>query len=192
MDESTTHFFSSPEEFESFLTDNHETLPELWVGYYKKHTNTASITWPESVKVALCFGWIDGLRKSIDEKRYKIRFTPRRKNSHWSKVNIAHIEALKKAGKMRAAGLKAFQARKEKRSGVYSFEQEKLKVLDKNMVARFKENTSAWNNFNHMAPYYKKIAVYWVMSAKQEATQNRRLEILIQSSEQNEKIPQMR
>ena len=191
MDEKT-HYFSSPNEFENYLLDNHEDLSELWVGYYKKHTNTPSITWPESVKVALCFGWIDGLRKTVDKERYKIRFTPRRKNSNWSKVNIAYIKELKKEGKMRPAGLKAFRERKEEKSGAYSFEQEKRKKLDKNKLARFKENPSAWSNFNHMAPYYKKIAIYWVMSAKQEATQNRRLEILILSSEQNEKIPQMR
>ena len=186
-----TIFFASPGDFRGWLEKFHTREKELWVGYYKKATGMPSITWPESVDEALCFGWIDGLRKSIDEKRYKIRFTPRRPKSHWSDVNIKKMELLQENGKMTEAGLAVFKLRSEKNSGRTSYEQKTIK-LDKAYEKQIKADARAWEHFKDLAPSYKKATVYWIMSAKREATRQRRLHILIESSREGQKIPLLR
>lgn len=184
-------FFETPADFRSWLEKNHDKVDELWVGYYKKATKLPSITWPESVDQALCFGWIDGLRKSIDEKSYKIRFTPRRPTSIWSAVNINRIKELIEEDQVHPTGLAAFERRKEKRSRVYSYEKRPA-ALKEAYEEEFKKNPGAWEHFQNMPPYYHKATTHWVMSAKREETRLRRLRILIESSEKGEKIPAMR
>ena len=174
-------FFKTSADFREWLDQNHESLKELWVGYYKKGSGKPSISYPESVREALCFGWIDGLRKSIDEHSYKIRFTPRRPTSIWSNVNINYVEELKKLGLMEPAGLKAYAVRDPKKSGIYAFEREAVE-LSEPLVKKFRANKRAWNFFQAQPPYYRTTCVYWIMSAKKEETQQRRLERIINSS----------
>ena len=147
--------------------------------------------WEGSVREALCYGWIDGLRKSIDEESYKIRFTPRRPNSHWSKKNIGMVKELIEEGRMQPAGMKAYERRKEKNTGKASFESKK-KPLAKEYKAKFRANKKAWKFFQDLAPGYTKTSVHWVMSAKQEKTRQKRLKILIESCEQGKRIPPLR
>src|SRR6185436_17402542 len=123
-------FFASPARFREWLEKNHGSAKELWVGFHKRHTGKPSLTWPESVEQALCFGWIDGVRKSVDEGRYVIRFSPRKPSSNWSRINVRKVEELTASGLMRPAGLRAFEGRKEERTGVYSFEQRETAALD--------------------------------------------------------------
>ena len=184
-------FFPTPGDFRQWLTENHESEQELWVGYYKKATGKPSLTWPESVEQALCYGWIDGLRKSIDEEAYKIRFTPRRPNSIWSAINLKMVERLKKEGLMQPAGLAAYKRRSEKRSEVYSFEQGNVKLAPE-YEQQLKANPDAWEFFQSLPPSVKKPSVWWVMSAKQESTRQRRLGILIECSATGQRIPQLR
>lgn len=184
-------FFKTPADFRAWLEKNFDQIDEQWVGYYKKATKIPSITWPESVDQALCFGWIDGLRKSIDEKSYKIRFTPRRPASNWSAVNINRINELIKEGLVQPAGLAAFERRREDKSRIYAYEN-KPATLKEEYESEFRKHAKAWSYFQNMAPYYRKMMINWVMSAKREETRLRRLGILIQSSEENQKIPSMR
>lgn len=177
-------YFKTPSEFRKWLSENHDDVDELWVGYYKKATGRQSITWPESVQEALCYGWIDGLRKSIDEKRYRIRFTPRRPKSNWSEVNISFVNELTKLGKMKPAGLRAFERRKDdSSSGNNAFK------LGEKFEDELRSNKIAWKHFNALAPSVRKSSVYWVMSAKKEQTRLRRFAILIDSSMKGQKIP---
>ena len=185
-------FFKTAADLRVWFEKNHETETELFLGYYKKASGIPSVDWSESVDQALCYGWIDGIRRSIDEKSYQIRFTPRRPKSHWSTVNIKKIEQLIKAGLMKAPGLAAWERRDEKNSGKAAFEQKKV-VLDPAYEKKVRANSkAALFFFEQLAPSYRKISIHWVMSAKQEATQLRRLGILIESSEQGLKIPQLR
>lgn len=184
-------FFPTPADFRTWLASNHDKEEVLWVGYYKKATKIPSITWPESVDEALCYGWIDGLRKSIDDKSYKIRFTPRRPNSNWSAVNIKRVAELKKTGMMKAAGLEAYAKKTAEKSRIYSYEQAQA-ALDPSYEAKIKANSKAWAFFENLAPSYKKASIRWVMSAKREETRLRRLGILIESSAEEQKIPQLR
>ncbi len=184
-------FFPKPSDFRQWLEKNHDIVKELWVGYYKKASGIPSITWPESVDEALCFGWIDGLRKSIDKKSYKIRFTPRRTGSHWSAVNIKRVKELKTLGLMQPAGLEAFEKRDEKKSKQAAHEQENIK-LPEALELKIKANKKAWDFFQLLAPTYKKTSVWWVISAKQETTRLKRLDTLIASSEKGEKIPPLK
>ena len=162
------------------------------MGYYKKSTKKPSITWPESVDQALCYGWIDGLRKSIDEESYKIRFTPRKPTSNWSAVNIDRIEFLTKEGLMKPAGIEAWNKRLENKSKVYSYEQQKKAKLLPEYEAQIKANPEAWEFFSNLAPSYKAQTIHWIMSAKREETRQKRLDITIESSAQGLKIPQIR
>jgi uncharacterized protein YdeI (YjbR/CyaY-like superfamily) len=164
------------------LEQHHDSARELWVGYYKKGSGKPSMTWPESVDEALCFGWIDGVRKSIDPERYMIRFTPRRARSIWSAVNIERVAALTEEDRMRPAGLKAFEARREDRSGIYSYEQRDKAVLDPALEKRFRATKKAWASFETMPRSYRQAAIRWVMTAKKEATRERRLATLIEDS----------
>jgi len=180
-------FFPTQQDFRDWLEENHKTETELLVGFYKVKTKKPSMTWSESVDQALCFGWIDGVRKSIDEDSYSIRFTPRKKDSIWSAVNIKKIEELTKAGLMKNEGLEAFKLRKENKSRIYSHENDK-KEFSEEYEKQFKANKKAWEFFEKQAPSYKKVMTHWVMSAKQEKTQLSRLEKTIAESEKEKRM----
>lgn len=184
-------FFKNRNELRKWFEKNHDKEKEIWVGFYKKDSGKANFTWSQSVDQALCFGWIDGIRKSIDEDRYMIRFTPRNPKSNWSAINIKKIKELTKLGLMHPAGIEAFKKREDKRSEVYSFEQDKVK-LSKKYELIFKSDKKAWEFFQSLPPSTKKPSIWWVMSAKKEETQLRRLDILIKSSEEGEKVPPLR
>lgn len=181
-------YFARPADWREWLSRNHETCPELWVGFYKKASGRASITWPESVDQALCFGWIDGLRKTVDGSRYVIRFTPRRAGSTWSAVNVKRVGELKKAGLMQPAGLKAFAGKTAAKSGIYAYEQRKTAVLGRAYEQLFREHPKAWAYFSTQPPWYRRTCAYWVISAKQEATRLRRLTALIADSARSRRI----
>lgn len=183
----TATFFATPAGFRKWLKKNHKKETELVVGFYKVDSGKPSITWPQSVDQALCFGWIDGVRKSIDNHSYCIRFTPRKSTSIWSAINIKKVEVLTKSGLMMPEGLKAFALRKENKSGIYSHENE-LKVLPPSFNRAFKLNKAAWAFFNKQAPSYKKVMIHWIMSAKQEKTRLLRLEKAIKISEQQKRL----
>ena len=184
-------FFATPAHLRKWLEDNHATARELWVGYFKKGSGRPSVTWPESVDEALCVGWIDGIRKSVDEARYMIRFTPRRQNSIWSAVNIARARALAREDRMTPAGLHAFRARRENRSGIYSYEQRRDR-LEKPYAGLLARNARARQFFETQPPSYRKAAGWWVVSAKKEETRLRRLRQLIEESARGRRISQFR
>jgi uncharacterized protein YdeI (YjbR/CyaY-like superfamily) len=179
-------FFATPAEFRAWLEKHHASAPELMVGFHKKHTGKQSLDWPQARDEALCFGWIDGVRKSMGAESYTIRFTPRRAGSVWSKVNLARFAALKAAGAMTAAGEAAFAAGRENRSH-YSYESE-LRELEPGEVARFKANAAAWHDWEKRPPGYRKVVLHWVTSAKRPETRARRLAILIEDSAHGRKI----
>jgi uncharacterized protein YdeI (YjbR/CyaY-like superfamily) len=183
----TVKFFKNKPEFRKWLRKNHGQVDELWVGYYKKITGIPSITWPESVDEALCYGWIDGLRKSIDEKSYRIRFTPRRAGSTWSDVNIKRAKELKKQGKMEPAGISAFECRKMDSASI-AVKRGNIR-LSRQFEDRLKSNEKAWEYFNGLAPSFRKMSIGWIMSAKKEETRLRRLGVLIESSEKGRLVP---
>jgi uncharacterized protein YdeI (YjbR/CyaY-like superfamily) len=174
-------FFKTPAEFRVWLEKNHATKQELYVGFHKKSSGKPSMTWPEAVDEALCFGWIDGVRKKVDETSYMNRFTPRRPRSNWSAINIARVKELKKAGLMTPAGLAAFGRRSEERSRVYSYERDNAR-LDPEFEKLFRANEKGWAFFESRPPSYKKTVIWWVVSAKKEETRRRRLETLIEDS----------
>ena len=180
-------FFATPADFRKWLQKNHKTATEVLVGFYKKGTEIQSITWPESVELALCFGWIDSVRRSIDDKSYTNRFTPRRPGSNWSAMNIKKVAELTAAGLMLPEGIEAFEKRTENKSAVYSYENE-TPSLSKPFEKIFKTNKKAWEFFNAQAPWYKRVSVYHVMSAKQEKTRMNRLLKLIQASESGNRL----
>lgn len=184
-------FFPTPADFRRWLAKHHATATELLVGFYKVGSGKASITWPESVDQALCFGWIDGLRKRIDDESYTIRFTPRKPTSTWSAVNIKRVEELIQLGLMTPAGLKAFEARKANRSGIYSYEQ-RTAELPPEYEKGLKANRAACTFFQAQPASYRKAAMWWIVSAKQEATRLKRLAQLIDLSAQGQLIPQFR
>jgi uncharacterized protein YdeI (YjbR/CyaY-like superfamily) len=175
-------FFATPAEFRAWLEEHHADESELLVGYYKKTSGRPSITWQESVDEALCFGWIDGVRRSIDGESYSIRFTPRQKRSIWSAVNIKRAHELVELGRMTPAGLAAFQARTDDRSALYSYEQRRAAKLEPEQEARFRANPTAWTWFERQAPSYRRAAIHWVTSAKRAQTRERRLAALIADS----------
>src|SRR3954454_2803858 len=177
----TPQFFTVPEEFRTWLTAHHETASEIWVGYHKKHSGRPSITWPESVDEALCFGWIDGVRRRIDDVSYSIRFTPRKKTSTWSAINIARVAELTKLGRMQPSGLRAFEQRREEKSAIYSYENE-TRTLPAEYEKKLRANKKAWQFFNAQPPGYRRVAIYWITSAKKEETRARRLATLIEDS----------
>lgn len=181
-------FFATPAAFRAWLDEHHARIPELLVGFYKKGSGKPSITWPESVDAALCFGWIDGVRKSIDDLSYTIRFTPRNPTSTWSAVNIKRVQELTKSGLMQPAGLQAFERRDEAKSAIYSYEQRHNATLPDAYEKRFRANELAWDFFQSQAPWYRRTATYWVMSAKKEETRLKRLDTLIRDSAQQRSI----
>lgn len=176
-------FFKSPDEFRRWLEKHHATEKELLVGYYKVHTGKPSLTWSQSVDVALCYGWIDGIRPWGDEERYAIRFTPRKARSRWSKVNIDKVAELTRAGLMRAAGVAAFEKRDKADSG-YSIK-DRTSVFPAAYAKRFKANRKAWKYFCSVAPSRRRSAIFWITSAKQEATRLNRLETMIADCAKN-------
>jgi len=180
-------FFRSPAELRAWL-ENHGSAKELLVGFHKKHTAKPSITWPEAVDEALCFGWIDGVRKSLGENSYTIRFTPRKPKSTWSLVNINRVSELTAQGRMRPTGLEAFRARQEGRSGTYSYEQRDAR-FDPAYERKLRANKRARAFFESQAPSYRRAAAWWVMSAKREETRLRRLGVLIESSVNGSTVP---
>lgn len=183
-----TKFFATPDEFRQWLEAHHKSQIEQWVGFYKVKSGIPSITWSESVDEALCYGWIDGIRKSIDDKSYKIRFTPRKPKSIWSAVNIKKVAELTKLGKMKQEGIEAFKKLDKKKAAIYSFEQKNIK-LNEAFEQKIKANEKAWNFFEALPPSAKKQTIWWVMSAKREDTKLRRLATLIQCSQDGLRIP---
>ncbi|TDO95422.1 YdeI/OmpD-associated family protein [Flavobacterium sp. 245] len=180
-------FFSTQEKFREWLEKHYQNETELLVGFYKVKSKKPCMTWSESVDQALCFGWIDGIRKTIDDESYTIRFTPRKKSSIWSAINIKKIEQLTKAGLMKEAGIKAFEFRSEERSKIYSHENEAY-VLDPEFEKQFKAHKTAWEYFNNQAPSYKKVIIHVIMSAKQEKTRLARLEKAIKFSAEGKRM----
>lgn len=170
-------FFPTQHHFRAWLEEHHLTETELIVGYYKVNSGKESMTWSESVDQALCFGWIDGIRRSIDEDSYQIRFTPRKKTSIWSAVNIQKVQELTEKGLMRPAGLAIYAYRSDERSYVYSFEKD-VSPFSTELQTLFEEHQAAWDFYQTWAPSYKKSAQNWVMSDKQEATRLKRLNVL--------------
>jgi uncharacterized protein YdeI (YjbR/CyaY-like superfamily) len=185
-------YFATPAQFRAWLEAHHATATELLVGFYKTTSGKPSITWPQSVDEALCFGWIDAKRQSLGEAAYTIRFVPRKPTSIWSAINVAKVEALRKAGKMRAAGEAAFAKRTAEKTGVYSFERNQAAVLSPAQTARFAANAKAHAWFTAQAPSYQRTAIHWVISAKQEATRESRLATLIADSAAGRRIAPLR
>jgi uncharacterized protein YdeI (YjbR/CyaY-like superfamily) len=181
-------FFASPAEFRAWFERNHESARELLVGFRKRKTGKPSITWPESVDQALCFGWIDGIRRRVDEESYTIRFTPRRPGSTWSAINIARVKELTAAGLMHTKGLEAFARRSDAKSARYAYEQTEQPKLEAAHDKRFKANTKAWAFFSAQAPSYQRVCIHWVSSAKAEETKRRRLEKLIETSAKGRRL----
>lgn len=184
-------FFATPAAFRQWLKKNHASVPELWVGFHKKGTDKPSITWPESVDQALCFGWIDGLRKSLGTESYMIRFTPRKLTSMWSAVNTRRAQELIRLGLMEGAGKKAFEGRDVKKTNRYSFERENVKLATA-YERQFRANRGAWEFFQSQPPWYRRTATWWVVSAKQETTRQRRLATLISDSAVGKSIAPLR
>ncbi|MGH2751957.1 MAG: YdeI/OmpD-associated family protein [Actinomycetota bacterium] len=180
-------FFATPAEWRAWLEEHHHHAQECLVGFYKRASGRPSITWSESVDQALCFGWIDGVRKSIDDVSYSIRFSPRKPRSSWSAVNIKKVEELKRLGLMRPAGLAAFEKRSEERSAVYSYERATAE-LGAAYEQRLRANKRAWVFWQAQPPWYRRAASWWVISAKKEETRLRRLATLIEDSKQQRTI----
>jgi uncharacterized protein YdeI (YjbR/CyaY-like superfamily) len=189
---SEPRFFATPEAFRKWLHANHAKKSEQWVGFWKRDSGKRSITWPESVDEALCVGWIDGLRKSIDEVSYMIRFTPRKATSNWSAVNVKRMAELIPAGRVLPAGLAAWERRSEVRNSAYSYENRHVAKFDEEMEARFRANRKAWAYFSTQPPSFIKLVTWWIISAKQAATRERRLALVIECSAAGEWPPQMK
>jgi uncharacterized protein YdeI (YjbR/CyaY-like superfamily) len=185
-------FFTTPAAFRAWLAAHHETESELLVGFHKRATGRPSMTWPESVDEALCFGWIDGVRRSLGEESYTIRFTPRKARSTWSAINVTRFGELRESGLVAAAGLAAFERRSEDRTAVYSYEQRREAQLGSAFEARFRASPEAWAWFQAQAPSYRRVATYWVVSAKRADTRERRLAQLIEDSAAGQRIRSQR
>jgi uncharacterized protein YdeI (YjbR/CyaY-like superfamily) len=175
-------FFASPGELREWLERHHGDRDELWVGLYKKASGKPSVTWPEVVDEALCFGWIDGVRRSLGPDSYANRLTPRRKGSNWSAINVKRVRELIAEGRMTPAGLVAFEARGDDRTAVYSYEQRRSAALDAEQERRFRADAAAWEWFQGRPPSYRRAALHWVTSAKRPETRERRLATLIEDS----------
>jgi uncharacterized protein YdeI (YjbR/CyaY-like superfamily) len=186
-------YFAGATEFRTWLRRNHRAAAELWVGFRKKASGQGGITYPEALDEALCFGWIDGLRKTVDAASYMIRFTPRRKDSIWSNVNIRKVKELIRGKRMQAAGLAAFEHRDAKRTGVYRYEHQlpdaKPAAIRAAQLKAFKKNAKAWAFFESQPPYYRKLCARYVTEAKREETRARRLAQLIALSALGQRLP---
>jgi uncharacterized protein YdeI (YjbR/CyaY-like superfamily) len=182
-------FFATPSDFRAWLEKNHDKADELQVGFYKRASGRPSITYTEAVDQALCFGWIDGVRRGVDDTSYTIRFTPRRTRSKWSAVNIKKVKELTRRGLMHPAGLAAFERRPDDRAAIYSYEQRKTATLGAAYERQLRANKAAWNFFRNQPPSYRKAVAWWVMSAKKEETKTKRLARLIEDSERGRRVP---
>ena len=182
-------FFATPAELRAWFEANHETEPELFVGYFKKHTGKTGVTHPEAIEQALCFGWIDSIGRRIDDERHQVRFTPRRKGSVWSAINVAAVARLTEQGLMHPAGLRAFEERKPDRVAVYSYEQPADAELDDEQLSRLKADEKAWSWYSGQSPSYRRAAAHWVVSAKRADTRERRLAQLITDSAAGRRVP---
>ena len=180
-------FFATPEEFRAWLDAHHAEEKELLVGFWKRGTGKPSMTWPQSVDEALSFGWIDGVRRSLGDEAYTIRFTPRKPRSNWSAVNVRRVEELAREGRMRPAGLKAFEARSAARTAIYSYENRPA-GLEGDLAAELRANEAAWAFWQAQAPWYRRTASHWVTSAKKEETRRKRLATLIADSAAGRRI----
>lgn len=181
-------FVASQAEFRKWLEKNHDRVTELWVGLQKTGSSQPGLNYKQALDEALCFGWIDGVRKSIDDSRWTIRFTPRKPRSIWSAVNIKRVGELKKLGLMKPSGLAAFEGRDEKRMGLYSFEQAPHDLAPE-YEKQFRANKKAWAFYESQAPWYRRTAQHWVMTAKKEETRLKRLAVLIESSAKGKRAP---
>lgn len=184
-------YFATADEFRRWLEENHERETEAWLGFYKKGAAKSGISNKEAVDEALCFGWIDGIRKKVDDDRYKNRYTPRRPRSNWSAVNIKRMNELIAEGRVHPAGLKAFGDGKAGPTNQYSFEQEGVSLGDE-FESQFKANPTAWEFFQSQPPSYRRTATWWVVSAKREETRHRRLATLIDDSANGLRIASLR
>lgn len=184
-------FFATPADLRQWFETHHQSESELLVGFYKKDSGKPSITWPESVDEALCIGWIDGIRKRLDDESYTIRFTPRKPQSIWSAVNIARVEALTQEGRMKPAGLQAYEQRRENKSGIYSYEQRDQIEFNDDEIRAFKANAKAWGYFESQPNSYRKAAMWWIVSAKKPETRARRVITLIEDSANERRLKQL-
>jgi uncharacterized protein YdeI (YjbR/CyaY-like superfamily) len=182
--------FSSPDEFRNWLAKNHAAVTELFVGFYKKSSGKKGATYSEALDEALCFGWIDGVRRSINSESYMIRFTPRKPKSIWSLVNVRHVKRLQKSGKMAEPGIRAFALREKHRTGIYSFEQ-KRPGLSARFKKLFRADAPAWEFFTKQAPWYQRTAGHWVVRAKQDETRMRRFAKLVEVSGKGRRLDQL-
>lgn len=185
----THHTFATPQALRLWFIAHHTSAAELWLAYWKKGSGQPSVTWQESVDEALCVGWIDGVRKRLDEQRYVIRFTPRRPGSIWSAVNLQRVAALTAEGRMLPAGLQVHAARDPAKAGIYSFEQ-RLESFAPAHEAQFRAHAAAWAEFCSRPGTYRRAVMSWVANAKQAATQQRRLEAAIAHAARGEALPQ--
>ena len=183
-------FFRSGSELRRWLEKHHSKSDELWIGVYRKDSGKGGITYAEALDEALCYGWIDGIRKKLDSESFTTRFTPRKPRSIWSNVNIAHVARLTKEGRMMPPGIAAYGAKDDARSGVYSFEREVAR-LEPQMITQFKRNPGAWKYFEAQPPYYRRLTSWWVISAKKEETRAKRLAQLIEFSSRQQRLPQL-
>jgi uncharacterized protein YdeI (YjbR/CyaY-like superfamily) len=181
-------FFATAAEFAAWLEQHGVARTEFVVGYYKRGSKRPSMTWAESVDAALCFGWIDGVRKRIDEHSYQIRFTPRKPTSIWSRINIDRARILQREGKMREAGLKAYAHRREDKSRIYSYEQQKTAALNRDDELRFRKAKAAWKFFEAQPPSYRRLVIWRIVSAKRAETRERRLADLIKASQERRRL----
>jgi uncharacterized protein YdeI (YjbR/CyaY-like superfamily) len=184
-------FFAGAHEFRAWLEEHHATASELVVGFHKKSTGRPSMTWTESVREALCFGWIDGIRRSLGDESYTIRFTPRKPTSNWSSRNVRHVEELIAEGRMTPAGLAAYGARRADRTAVYSFERRHSARLAPEQERRFRDDAKAWDFFETQPRGYRQTAIHWVVSPKREDTRERRLGTLIADSHAGRRLAQL-
>ena len=180
-------FFNTPAEFREWLEQNHDTASELLILFHKKASGKQSITYPEALDEALCFGWIDGVRKKLNETSYVQRFTPRKPRSIWSNINVNHVERLKKAGRMHASGLAAYERRDPERTGIYSFENDPAKLAPE-FEKKFRANKKAWKFFEEQPAYYKRLMIFRTMAAKKDETRMRRLDQLIECSANGHRV----
>jgi uncharacterized protein YdeI (YjbR/CyaY-like superfamily) len=185
-------FFRTPAEFRAWLEKNHGLKQEVYVGFYKKDSGKPSITWPESVDAALSYGWIDGVRRSLDEVSYSIRFTPRKRSSIWSAINVKRVAELAKLGLMRPAGIRAFEARKRHKIAIYAYEQRRRPKLSPADEQQFQMNPKAWEYFQNQPAWYRRTAAHYVISGKLADTRQRRLAELIRDSEAGQAIKRLR
>ncbi len=192
MNSQTTPFFRTPAEFNAWLAENGKACSEVIVGFWKVGSGKTSITWPEAIVEAIAYGWIDGVRRSIDNDTYTVRFTPRKPTSNWSLINASTAERLIAEGRMKPAGLAAFKLRKPEKTGVYSSEQRSNPKLTLAEMKALKADAKAWSYFSTTALSYQKTSRWWIISAKKPETRARRLQLLIDSSREGQPVPPLR